>query len=111
MKTFLNTPTNMSIVWGITLALITLLDWNTLENNPMTEEILTPFISRHITLAAIPDAPATEIPGQPQPPATLHQLQYQVELEFNGPLFLLCFFLPPALFFGLAALSRKARSQ
>lgn len=105
MKTLLNTPTNMSIVWGITLALITILDWNTLEKNPVSEDILTPFISRHITVATIDSPAVAEIPGQST--TSSPQLQYQVELKFNGPLFLVCFFLPPAIFFGLARLGRK----
>ena len=46
----LSVTNNLSIVWGIVLAFITILDWNTLNRDPANEDILTPFITREITL-------------------------------------------------------------
>lgn len=104
MKPFLNTSTSVSLVWGITLAFLTLMDWNTLQNNPVSEDILTPFINRHITVST-----ASGEAAPLETPAPQEQLQYQVELKFNGPLFLLCFFGPPLAFHGLSRLSRTSK--
>lgn len=104
MKPFLNTSTSVSLVWGITLAFLTLMDWNTLKNNPISEDILTPFINRHITVTTV-----TEEVAPLEVPASQEQLQYQVELNFNGPLFLLCFFGPPLIFHGLSRLSQTRK--
>lgn len=107
MKPFLNTSTSVSLVWGITLAFLTLMDWNTLKNNPVSEDILTPFINRHITVTTAPSG--SEIPSHSGREGNRQDgLQYQVELKFNGPLFLLCFFGPPLAFHGLSRLSKKS---
>ena len=76
---------HMSLVWGVVLALITILDWGSLEKDPLNEEILTPFISREISMV-VPESGD----GEPQQ----MPLQYQVELHFDGVMFLLYFFVP-----------------
>ena len=40
--------THFSIVWGIALAIMTLVEWHSLERNPVTQEIISPFIQRNI---------------------------------------------------------------
>lgn len=104
MKPFISTSTSVSLVWGITLAFLTLMDWNTLKNNPISEDILTPFINRHITVTT-----SSHEPMPLEVPAPQEQLQYQVELDFNGPLFLLCFFVPPLVFHGLSRLGQTRK--
>ena len=79
----------------MTLAVLALLEWHSLEREPLREPVLSPFIERSITLtpAAI-DEPSTPAPGW----------QTVVELRFNGPLFLACFF-GPVLVFNLLGLA------
>ncbi len=91
-RPILNVTNNMSIAWGMVLALVTILDWNSIERNPLEEEIFTPFISREVTVLTL-DTDDVSVPGSQIP------YQYNVELKFNGPLFLLYFFGPPAVLF------------
>jgi hypothetical protein len=98
--------THFSVVWGITLALLTILDWNSLGRDPTNEQILLPFISREITLTSPPsktekaEAVSTSIDeldfGSTQPNMSNNPkpLQYNVDIQFNGPYFLACFFIP-----------------
>jgi hypothetical protein len=97
----LNRATHLSIVWAVVLAVITLVEWNGLEREPMNEQIFLPFIEREITLSTT-QADITEqagmadvvVSGEGAP----RILQTHVQIDFNGPLFLVCFFTPVLIF-------------
>ncbi len=97
--------THMSIVWGVTLAILTLLEWNSLDRDPMRKQILSPFIERDITVQV--DGEAYTGPGDQglSPPGGAGDdrgISYHVEFSFNGPLFMACFFAPVLVFHGVA---------
>ena len=106
--------THLSIAWGVTLAVLTLLEWRSLDRDPMREQIITPFIEREISVKLDRPAPADELDF-----STLDQreqapdaaLQYIVEFHFNGPLFLAVFFVPVLAFHGLDWLVARARQD
>lgn len=106
-----STATHFSIVWGVALAIITLLEWNNLERNPVDQEIYSPFINRSIEVtvenAAAPGS-ELQIPVESEhaPDAAL---RYDVELTFNGPLFLAFFFIPVLIFNGVELLWHRLR--
>jgi len=107
--TLFHRATHFSIIWGVSLAVITVLEWNSLDRNPVQQEIFSPFIERTMTVEVEePDAQASNgNPSQQQEPdATLN---YQVSFHFNGPLFLACFFTPILVFHGLGALWGRLR--
>jgi hypothetical protein len=54
---------------------------------------------------ALPDIPAGDTGAAAQGEA----LQYEVEIDFNGPLFLACFFGPVLAFQGLGLLAARAK--
>ena len=95
--------THLSIVWAVTLAVITIIEWRNLDQDPLNREILSPFIQREITVYE----------SQPERYDTVTEtadlsagdgLRYEVEFHFNGPLFLLCFFGPVLVFRGVGRL-------
>ena len=108
-----STATHFSIVWGVALAIITLVEWNSLERNPVDQQIFSPFINRTIAVS-IENAPApagdVAVSAQPGdgPDAAL---RYDVELTFNGPLFLACFFTPILIFHGTGWLWRRLKGD
>jgi len=107
-----STATHFSIVWGVALAIITLVEWNNLERNPVNQEIFSPFINRAIEVTvekANAPKPGLDIPVESGNSAEA-ALRYDVELTFNGPLFLACFFIPVLIFHGIALLWRRLRS-
>jgi len=103
--------THLSIVWGIALAFFTLMEWNGLDRDPMGQQIMLPYIKRDIRVNVI-DAPAadsragTDLPEMPleDPEAAL---QYEVDIHFDGPVFLACFFIPVGLFQLIGLLARR----
>jgi hypothetical protein len=106
-----NRATHFSIVWGITLALLTLMEWRSLDRDPLGQKILTPFIEREVRVRVVDAAPAVAEQAGTLPPADEGPdgaLQYEVELHFNGPLFLLVFFAPVLLFHGIGWLGSRA---
>ena len=110
-----NRATHFSIVWGVTLAVLTLIEWRSLDRDPIGQQILTPFIEREISVDVTRDGAQPEIDFGADTPADddpQNGLQYTVELHFNGPLFLACFFGPVLLFQGIGWLAaRAARSD
>ncbi|MDH4040084.1 MAG: hypothetical protein OEW92_04035 [Gammaproteobacteria bacterium] len=103
--------THFSIVWGVTLAVLTLLEWHSLDRDPVKQEIFSPFIERTMAVsveeAAAPDAdPTAGIDGQASPDAVL---RYDVEINFNGPLFLAFFFTPMLIFQGIGMAWNRLR--
>jgi hypothetical protein len=93
---------HLSIAWGVTLAVLALLEWNSLGREPLREPVLSPFIERSISLEPASGTTARAAGGQPQT---------VVELHFNGPLFLLCFFAPVVIFSGLGLVFDKLRER
>lgn len=111
-KSVFKLATHLSIAWGVTLAVLTMLEWRSLDREPMREQIITPFIQRDISVKLEQPAPADEFDfgsrGQREqdPDAAL---QYTVEFHFNGPLFLAIFFIPVLAFHGLEWLVLRVR--
>jgi hypothetical protein len=103
-----NKATHFSIVWGVTLAVLTLLEWRSLDRDPLGHQILTPFIEREVTVHQLPrqDGQLLDFSDE-APPEAASKTQYEVEFHFNGPLFLLCFFGPVLAFQGLGWLARR----
>ncbi len=54
---------HLSIAWGVTLAVLAVLEWNSLEREPLREPLLSPFIERSISLAPA----AVNGPADPSP--------------------------------------------
>jgi hypothetical protein len=103
--------THFCIVWGVTLAIFSLLEWNSLDHNPVQQEILSPFIERRIAVSvaaadAPRNAPHSAAAQQESPDAVLN---YDVEFRFNGPLFLAFFFGPMLVFQGLGLAFNRFR--
>ena len=89
-KSALSGASHFSIVWGITLAVITLVEWHSLDRDPVRRQILSPFIERNISVSILnkPDSNAFELPAAPPPIESPDaELQYEVEFKFNGLLF------------------------
>ncbi len=99
--------THLSIIWGVTLAVLTTLEWRAIDRDPLGHQPLTPFIQREVNVSVVPENPsqAREFAAEDEPP-----LRYEVDVQFNGPLFLLCFFGPILLFQGLGWLTTRLRS-
>jgi len=105
--------THFSIVWGIALAVMTLVEWHSLDRDPVKQEIFSPFIQRTIDVTVSnPVSPVENVEGlveaENSPDAAL---RYDVELKFNGPLFLACFFIPVLIFHGISLLWRRLHSS
>ena len=92
--------THFSMVWAITLAVLTIIEWRGLDRDPVGQPLMLPFIEREVTVAldAKPITGMQFAEGQEEEQAAPN---YEVEIRFNGPLFLLCFFGPVLLFFGI----------
>jgi hypothetical protein len=103
--------THFCIVWGVALAVITLLEWRSLDRDPVRQEILSPFIERRmaVTVDSAP-APARDsgefFEAEESPDA---ELRYEVDFAFNGPLFLAFFFAPMLVFQAAALLWQRLR--
>jgi len=109
-----NRATHFSIVWAVTLVVMTMLEWSSLDRDPLGQEIFSPFISRSV---AIPvegpqRQPEIQFEDEPLPTATTDkELRYEVQINFNGPMFLACFFIPVLLFHGIGLLINRFRNQ
>ena len=104
---------HLSIVWAVTLAILTLMEWRQLDHDPLNREILSPFIEREVTVfvgnaEAAPEQTAGETARRRAEPGPT---RYEVEFHFNGPLFLVCFFGPVLAFHGIAQLLGKLRGN
>ena len=99
-----NRATHFSIVWGVTLAVLTLLEWHSLDRDPVRHEIISPFIERTLSVS-LENGPAADEPVLIEPDASQDAvLRYEVDIRFNGPLFLACFFGPVLVFQGIGLL-------
>ena len=104
--------THLSIVWGVALAALTLLEWRSLDRDPLGHQIMMPFIERNVTVSVAGNGgpeplDVNEDRAGPEEPGLL----YEVEFDFNGPLFLACFFGPVLAFQGLGLLASRARAR
>ncbi len=97
--TVFNRATHFSLIWGVMLCFITIIEWRSLDREPLKKDILSPFIHRDVKI--IPQPEGSSSPGQ---------AQYIVELDFNGPLFLACFFIPIIIFHGIGKLWTRIRA-
>lgn len=103
--------THFSIVWGIALAVMTLVEWHSLDRDPVRQEIFSPFIQRTIDVTVtnpVSQAESAEGPAGAENSADA-ALRYDVELKFNGPLFLACFFIPVLVFHGVGLVWNRLR--
>ena len=73
---------------------------------------MTPFIERKVEVSLAGEQPVDplEVNGERAAPVE-PGLRYEVEFDFNGPLFLACFFGPVLLFQGLGLLAARARAR
>jgi hypothetical protein len=101
--------THLSIIWAIALAVMTLVEWHSLDRDPVKQEIFSPFIQRTIDVTVTnPQRRAGDLPGPGDAGESPDvALRYDVELTFNGPLFLACFFIPVLTFHGIGLLWRR----
>ena len=82
-----------------------LVEWNSLDRDPMRKDIMSPFIARDVSVSVQEQSPDRGDVFDESPPADAADqlpLRYEVEFSFNGPLFLAGFFLPVLLFYGVA---------
>lgn len=104
----LNRATHFSIVWGVVLAVLTIVEWNSLDRDPMSEQIFLPFIEREIALPAkdtyTTTHPVTTMGDLPEQ-GVAQSLQTHVQIDFNGPLFLAFFFGPILIFHAIGLLA------
>ena len=107
----LSLPTHLSIVWGVTLAVLSIIEWRSLDRDPIGQQILLPFIEREISVA--PANLPGNAPGATRDASAVLDgpVRYEVEFHFNGPLFLTIFFVPVIIFHGGAWLWARARRR
>ena len=108
----INRATHFSIVWAVVLAVLTLVEWHSLDRDPMAEQIFLPFIERKIELT-LSDAKRTDqVDGTAdnlsETPAR-SRLQTEVEINFDGPLFLVYCFGPILVIHGTGLLVSRLR--
>jgi hypothetical protein len=108
----INRATHFSIVWAVVLAVLAIVEWSSLDRDPMSEQIFLPFIEREITLQLTdPDTTerlamgADDLPGG----KVRRDLETHVEIAFNGPLFLTYFFGPVLIFHTIGLLWSQLR--
>ncbi len=105
--------THLSIVWAVTLAILTLMEWRQLDQDPLNREILSPFIERTVTVhvgraGMAPDDFESGVADALDDNAAT---RYEVEFGFNGPLFLTCFFGPVLAFHAIGMLLVRLRKK
>ncbi len=104
--------THLSIVWAVTLAIVTLMEWRQLDQDPINRDILSPFIERQVSIQGGRGKQRVDEfeQGLESGGRATGEPAYIVEFHFNGPLFLLCFFGPVAVFHGVAHLLSRFRN-
>ena len=81
---------------------MTLVEWRSLDRDPPNEQVYLPFIERVITLSRA-DA------GQQGNASEGNSLQTNVQIDFNGPLFLVYFAGPIVIFHAIGLLISRLR--
>ena len=80
------------------------MEWHSLDRDPVRHEIISPFIERTLSVS-LENGPAADEPALIEPDASQDAvLRYEVDIRFNGPLFLACFFGPVLVFQGIGLL-------
>ena len=80
------------------------MEWHSLDRDPVRHEIISPFIERTLSVS-LENGPAADEPVLIEPDASQDAvLRYDVDIKFNGPLFLACFFGPVLVFQGIGLL-------
>ena len=103
----INRASHLGIAWAVALAVITLVEWNSLGRDPIEQEIFLPFITRDISVNVIEAGPSDPLDFDTisaGDEGATGGLQYEVELIFNGPLFLAYFFGPVLVLQGIGLL-------
>jgi hypothetical protein len=110
-KQSLSLPTHLSLVWGVTLAVLTIIEWRSLDRDPIGQQVFLPFIEREISV--LPATISGNAPEASRDAASMLDgpVRYEVEFHFNGPLFLACFFVPVMVFHGGAWLLARAHES
>lgn len=96
------------------LAIITLVEWNSLGRDPMAPQILSPFIGRDITIydaAGSAPKPVEFQEALQHSVATHNSSRIEVAFVFDGPFFLLCFFTPIVVFRAMGCIATKFLSK
>ena len=112
IESTLNRATHFSIVWAVVLAVLTIVEWRSLDRDPMSEQIFLPFIEREIELSTTEVNTTTQLGTNAVdlPKDNVRRtLQTHVQIAFNGPLFLAYFFGPILIFHAVGLLSRQLR--
>ena len=104
---------HLSIVWAVTLAILTLVEWRQLDGDPLNRQILSPFIEREVSIRPGQSGEATDVIDDFPSGSDVDTSKTSIEVafHFNGPLFLLCFFGPVAVFYGVALLLQRLRGK
>lgn len=102
---------HFSVVWGVTLAVITLIEWHSLDRDPVRQEIFSPFIERHIAVTVLEAPTSGGFPLEIVDPDADAELRYDVQFHFNGPLFLAAFFTPILIFSGAGMLAERLKKS
>jgi hypothetical protein len=107
IEPILNRATHFSIVWAVVLAVLTIVEWRSLDRDPMSEQIFLPFIEREIELSTTDANTTTQLgttAGDLLKDNVRRNLQTHVQIAFNGPLFLAYFFGPILIFHAIGLL-------
>jgi hypothetical protein len=108
----INRATHLSIAWAVALAVITLVEWNSLSRDPIGQQIFLPFIEREISvklMEAGASGPLDFDTISEGGDGAASGLQYEVEFFFNGPLFLAYFFGPVLFIQGIGLLATRIK--
>jgi hypothetical protein len=108
----INRATHLSIAWAVALAVITLVEWNSLGRDPIGQEIFLPFIAREISVNVMEASDPDPLEFSTESDAAAAGgLQYEVEFFFNGPLFLAYFFGPILFIQGIGLLAARIKRE
>ena len=110
----INRASHLGIAWAVALAVITLVEWNSLSRDPIGQEIFLPFITREITINAMEAGPSDPLDFDTmnaEGEGASDGLQYEVEFIFNGPLFLAYFFGPVLVLRGIGLLVGRIKRE
>lgn len=105
-----NRASHFSLVWAFVLAVLTLVEWRSLDRDPLAETIYLPFIERQLTLSSVAPAPDERSSSDNEGGERAgNGLQTTVHISFNGPLFLIYFAVPIVIFHAFGLLIARLR--
>ncbi len=109
-KPAMKRATHLSIAWAVALAVITLVEWNSLDRDPIGQQLFLPFITREISVNVMEEGASDPLDfSTASDDAAAGGLQYEVEFFFNGPLFLAYFFGPVLFIHGIGLLAARIK--